>query len=192
MSSGWILIDKADGGLVRRKVDTISDTVQSHLQLIQRGEDLDDKTRNDYKKRKLVEEVIEKIYIVKKGPNFSTTIKKIPTELTAEMIQSGSWKSTQLKDYNLDSMGVVPEAGCLHPLLKVRQNWKEGETVFVTERIKKCFYFIKAKSLQAKMEWIHHLLVSCYSLNYACVLFCYHQLNFKNINCELKPVSTNF
>ena len=67
-------------------------------------------------------EFAEKIYIVKKGPNFSTTIKKIPTELTAEMIQSGSWKSTQLKDYNLDSMGVVPEAGCLHPLLKVREN----------------------------------------------------------------------
>ena len=122
MSSGWILIDKADGGLVKRKVDNISDTVQSHLQLVQKGEGLDDKTRNDYKKRKLVEEVIEKIYIVKKGANFSTTIKKIPTELTAEMIQSGSWKSTQLKDYNLDSMGVVPEAGCLHPLLKVREN----------------------------------------------------------------------
>ena len=67
MSSGWILIDKADGGLVKRKVDNISDTVQSHLQLVQRGEELDDKTRNDYKKRKLVEEVIEKIYIVKKG-----------------------------------------------------------------------------------------------------------------------------
>ena len=127
MSSGWIMIDKADGGIIKKKVESISDTVQSHLKLVQRGDDkaLDDKTRNEYKKRKLVEEVIEKIYIVKKGTNFSTTIKKIPTELTAEMIQSGSWKTTQLKDYNLNSMGVVPNAGCLHPLLKVRAEYRQ-------------------------------------------------------------------
>ena len=127
MSSGWILIDKTDGGLVKKKVECISDTVQSHLRLVLKGDDkaLDDKTRNEYKKRKLVEEVIEKIYIVKKGTNFSTTIKKIPTELTAEMIQTGSWKTTQLKDYNLNSMGVVPNAGCLHPLLKVRAEYRQ-------------------------------------------------------------------
>ena len=127
MSNGWILIDKANGGLVKRKVDSIEDAVKSKLQLLQKGDEssLDDATKNDYKKRKLVEEVTEKIYVLRKGPNFSTSIKKIPTELTAEMIQSGSWRTTQFKDYNLNSLGVEPSSGCLHPLLKVRAEYRQ-------------------------------------------------------------------
>ena len=127
MSNGWILIDKSNGGLVMKKTENISDTVQSHLKLVLKGDDkaLDDKTRNEYKRRKLMEEVTEKIYMIKKGVNFSTSIRKIPTELTAEMIQSGSWKTTTFKDYNLDSMGVEPCSGVLHPLLKVRAEYRQ-------------------------------------------------------------------
>ena len=127
MSNGWILIDKANGGLVKRKVDSIEDAVKSKLQLLQKGDEssLDAATKTDYKKRKLVEEVTEKIYVLRKGPNFSTSIKKIPTELTAEMIQSGSWRTTQFKDYNLNSLGVEPSSGCLHPLLKVRAEYRQ-------------------------------------------------------------------
>lgn len=125
MSNGWILIDKSDGGLVKRKVESIQDVVQSNLKQLQAGKDIDAALKTDYKKRKLVEEVTEKIYLVKKGPSFSTNIKKIPTELTAEMIQSGSWRRTQFKDYNLNSLGAKPDAGCLHPLLKVRAEYRQ-------------------------------------------------------------------
>jgi len=127
MSNGWILIDKSDGGLVKRKVEEIEDLVQKNLGLLQQGKGdlVDEKLKSDYKKRKLVEEVTEKIYNIKKGENFSTTIKKIPTEITPEMIQSGSWKGTNFKPYNLDALGVEPSAGHLHPLLKVRAEYRQ-------------------------------------------------------------------
>jgi len=36
------------------------------------------------------------------------------------MIATGSWKDADFKDFNFDAMGVVPDAGYLHPLMKVR------------------------------------------------------------------------
>jgi len=127
MSNGWIFIDKTDEGLVKRKVAVIEDLVQKNLVLLQQGKDnlVDEKLKSDYKKRKLVEEVTEKIYNITKGENFSTTIQKIPTEITPEMIQSGSWKKTTFKPYNLDALGVEPSAGHLHPLLKVRAEYRQ-------------------------------------------------------------------
>lgn len=64
-------------------------------------------------------------FFLRKGSNFSTKIEKAPTELTPEMISSGSWKTTALKPYNLDSLGQDTGAGCLHPLLKVRAEYRQ-------------------------------------------------------------------
>ncbi|XP_060802019.1 phenylalanine--tRNA ligase alpha subunit [Amyelois transitella] len=127
MSSGWILIDKsAAPPLVKRKVDSIVDTVQEHLNEIKKGIDnLADNVRNDYKKRKLLQEVTVKSFILSKGPQFSTTIKKLETDLTSEMLQTGSWKTLEFKPYNFDALGQPPECGHLHPLLKVRSEFRE-------------------------------------------------------------------
>jgi len=127
MSNGWIFIDKTDGGIVKKKVNEIEDLVQKNLELIKQGngESVNDKLKSDYKKRKLVEEVVEKIYKIKKGSNFSTIIQKVPTEITPEMIQTGSWKETSFKPYNLNALGVEPNAGHLHPLLKVRAEYRQ-------------------------------------------------------------------
>ena len=125
MSNGWIYIDKTGGGLVKRKVDTIEDLVKLNLTALHQGQSIDEALKTEYKKRKLVEEVTEKIYILSKGPEFSTSIKKIPTELTAEMIQSGSWKNTKFKSYNMNSLGVEPSSGFLHPLMKVRAEYRQ-------------------------------------------------------------------
>lgn len=107
MSSGWILIDKSGGPpLVKKKVETITDTVQEHLNEIKKGLDtLPDNVRNDYKKRKLLEQVIVKSFSLSKGPQFSTTIKKLETDLTSEMLLSGAWKTLQFKPYNFDALG---------------------------------------------------------------------------------------
>ncbi|KOB64531.1 Phenylalanyl-tRNA synthetase alpha subunit [Operophtera brumata] len=127
MSSGWILIEKSGGPpLVKKKVDTITDTVQEHLNEIKKGIDnLPDNVRNDYKKRKLLEQVIVKSFLLSKGPQFSTTIKKLETDLTSEMLLSGAWKTLQFKPYNFDALGQPPESGNLHPLLKVRSEFRE-------------------------------------------------------------------
>lgn len=107
MSSGWILIDKSGGPpLVKKKVDTITDTVQDHLNEIKKGIDnLPDNIRNDYKKRKLMQEVTVKSFLLSKGPQFATTIKKLETDLTSEMLLTGSWKNLEFKPYNFDALG---------------------------------------------------------------------------------------
>lgn len=125
MSNGWIVIDKTDGGKVKRKVDSIDDFVRTNLNLLAAEKDVDEKIKTELKKRKLVEEVTEKIYRIKKGENFQTKIEKIPSEITPEMIQSGSWKNSKFKPYNLNALGVDTNSGHLHPLLKVRAEYRQ-------------------------------------------------------------------
>jgi phenylalanyl-tRNA synthetase alpha chain len=38
---------------------------------------------------------------------------------------SGRWKDAQFKKYNFDSLGVQPSVGSLHPLLKVRDEFRQ-------------------------------------------------------------------
>ena len=98
--------------------------VQNNLNFVSKGKDIDEKLKSELKKRKLVEEVTEKIFRIKKGSNFSTSIKKAPADLTADMIQSGGWKNTNFKPYNLEALGVDTNSGHLHPLLKVRAEYR--------------------------------------------------------------------
>ena len=65
LQQGWIYIDKADKGLVKRKVDAISDTVQKDLAAISKGSDeVPDKSLEEYKKRKLLQELTVKRYAI--------------------------------------------------------------------------------------------------------------------------------
>lgn len=41
------------------------------------------------------------------------------------MIRTGSWKELKFKSYNLDAEGKHPLSGNLHPLLNVREQFKE-------------------------------------------------------------------
>lgn len=77
------------------------------------------------KKRKLIEEIIVKSFDLSKGVNFRLKIEKQETELTAEMILKGTWKNKQFKELNFEAMGVPPERGHLHPLLKVREQYRQ-------------------------------------------------------------------
>lgn len=128
MSAGWILVDKSVGApIVKRKIPEIIDTVQHHLADIASGNGLQvvDGLKQEYKKRKLIQEVVVKSFLLKKGPHFSTSLMKLETDLTADMLATGSWKNNTFKDYNFNALGVPPECGCLHPLLKVRAEFRQ-------------------------------------------------------------------
>ncbi|KAJ6222667.1 hypothetical protein RDWZM_001212 [Blomia tropicalis] len=128
MSNKWIAIDKSSGKpLVIRKATTVVDEVRHVLQLVQDGSSnkLTDQKKQELKKRKLIAEINEKSYDVRKAENFSTTIAKPETDISAEMIRDGSWKSKQFKDYNFNAKGIPPECGHLHPLLKVREQFRQ-------------------------------------------------------------------
>lgn len=127
MSNGWIFVDKSGGKpLIKKKVDTIEDHVKIHLNDIQNGKsDIPDSIRNEYKKRKLLQEIVTKSFVLTKGPEFSTTLTKLETDLTVEMLATGLWKDLKFKPYNFDALGAPPERGHLHPLLKVRTEFRQ-------------------------------------------------------------------
>jgi len=128
MSSGWILIDKSGGKpIVKRKVSEIEDMTQRNLKAISENkmQNITDQLKAEYKKRKLIEEVTMKSFDLSKGPEFALTLFKMETDLTTEMLQTGSWRTLKFKDYNLDALGAPLDAGYLHPLLKVRAEFRQ-------------------------------------------------------------------
>ncbi|XP_062387863.1 phenylalanine--tRNA ligase alpha subunit isoform X2 [Sardina pilchardus] len=129
MSNKWIRVDKGHEGGPRvfRMVEKIDDSVQDKLVQIQKGiaDEVDEKEKNELKKRKLLTEVTVKSYWMTKGPSFSTTITKQEAELTPEMITSGSWKQKSFKPYNFEALGVALDCGHLHPLMKVRTQFRQ-------------------------------------------------------------------
>jgi len=127
MSEGWLGLDKAAEGGPRiiRKVDNIVDNVQNMLKTVQSGAAVDDAKLLDLKKRKLVQKEVIKSYTVKKGAEFTLTIEKPEADLTSEMLANGSWKTKKYKDYNFDALGIPPEGGHLHPLMKVRTQYRQ-------------------------------------------------------------------
>lgn len=76
------------------------------------------------KKRKLLDVIIRKSYKVTKGSEFAPERVKMETSLTADMIRSGSWKDVKFKKINLNAAGAVTNGGHLHPLLKVRAQFR--------------------------------------------------------------------
>lgn len=119
----WI---KKDKDLLKANVASIKDTTQEQLLTIQSTKTYPDfKILNDLKKRKLVE--IKKVisFKFKKGTKYATEFVKEETDLTAEMLASGSWKTAQLKPYNFNAKGAPTPSGALHPLNKVRTEFRQ-------------------------------------------------------------------
>ncbi|XP_069676910.1 phenylalanine--tRNA ligase alpha subunit-like [Periplaneta americana] len=128
MSAGWVTVTKISGeAFVTKNVSDIKDMVQEHLKLIVNNvsNEITEEQKQDYKKRKLLQEVITKSLILGKGKSFTTSLEKLETELTQDMIASGSWKEKTFKPYNLDALGITPERGHLHTLLKVRDEFRQ-------------------------------------------------------------------
>jgi phenylalanyl-tRNA synthetase alpha chain len=78
------------------------------------------------KKRKLATLETLKALLVSKGPKFALVRAKPVTDFTREMLMDGSWATATYKPFNLTaSDGREPAGGQLHPLLKVRQEFRE-------------------------------------------------------------------
>ncbi|KZC15056.1 PREDICTED: phenylalanine--tRNA ligase alpha subunit [Dufourea novaeangliae] len=121
--AGWIEMDKSSGiPIVKKKVSSITDVTQNHLKDIA---NLTDRLRSDYKKRKLIQETVIKSIQVRKGLNFTTKVEKLETELTADLLVNGAWKTKKFKPYNFSALGSALEIGHLHPLLKVRSEFRK-------------------------------------------------------------------
>jgi phenylalanyl-tRNA synthetase alpha chain len=129
MSNNWIQLDK-ETKLVRPKQESIQDTVHDLIKSIasmslESNNGLDQKVVSDLKKRKLITETVVKYVIIEKGPYFTLTIDKPEKDLTLGLLQSDEWKTKKFKDYNFNALGIPAERGHLHPLLKVREQFRQ-------------------------------------------------------------------
>lgn len=130
MQQKWVAIDKSSGQpRVVPKVESIEDAALEVLKAI-RDDPSDPKgvsaaQLQQMSKRKLVTLRKWSTFEATRGPKFALERKKPATDLTAEMIQKGTWKNQEFKEYNFDSYGLIPEGGYLHPLLKVRTQFRK-------------------------------------------------------------------
>jgi len=66
-----------------------------------------------------------KFYLVEKGDKFSLSIEKPETDLNKDLISSDDYKHKAFKAYNYKTKGLDVANGSLHPLLKVRSQFRE-------------------------------------------------------------------
>jgi len=119
-------ISKTGDGKLRATVDSIEDVTKQQLALIQKTRTHpDSKVLADLRKRKLIRPQKVLAYRLHKGPSFALEIAKEETELTFDMLASGSWKSANFKAYNFQALGADQHAGALHPLSKVREEFRK-------------------------------------------------------------------
>ncbi|KAK3074655.1 Phenylalanyl-tRNA synthetase, beta subunit, cytoplasmic [Teratosphaeriaceae sp. CCFEE 6253] len=125
----WI---KKDGDSLVSLTDSVTDTTRQQLLYAQTHHTFQDsKLLKDYSKRKLVTTRKAISYVARKGPRWAREMPVEVTDLTAEMIADGSWKTATFKPYNfkakgtLGGEGVGGGTGALHPLNKVREEFRK-------------------------------------------------------------------
>lgn len=123
--NGWI---KKDGDVLKlndkyNKESLPEDEVAMQLKDINKI--TDKKLLADLKKRKLATVSKAFSFKVEKAKDFSTKITKFETDITNDMVSTGSWENAKFKPYNFNSEGIMPSAGALHPLNKVREEFRQ-------------------------------------------------------------------
>ncbi|TLD13395.1 uncharacterized protein PgNI_04915 [Pyricularia grisea] len=121
----WISKSK-DGKKLMAVAESIKDTTREQLLEIQsKHTHPDAKVLTELKKRKLIKPQKVISFEVSKGDKFALEIAKEETDLTADMLASGAWKTATFKPYNFNALGAAQDAGALHPLSKVRSEFRQ-------------------------------------------------------------------
>ncbi|KAH9411067.1 tRNA synthetase class II [Ordospora pajunii] len=115
----WI---RKEGSRVFRVVGDIEDGIRKMAANLKCGNASEDELET-LRRRKLVYKKKNVVLIATKGPMFFEASSYV-TELTAGMVQSGSYKNAVFKNYNFDTRGSAPQSGSLHPLMKMRDDFK--------------------------------------------------------------------
>ncbi|ORY30220.1 tRNA synthetases class II core domain (F)-domain-containing protein [Naematelia encephala] len=120
----WIA--KEGSGFVRA-VEAPSDETAEQLRIVLEKGDYPaaEAVLKELQKRKLIQPRKHIHYSISKGPQFALEVKQLETDLTVEMLQSGAWKDASFKQYNFAAAGQPTEHGALHPLLKVREEFRQ-------------------------------------------------------------------
>jgi len=127
MQAKWIKMDKPTK-MVSKTV-SLDDVVDELPKQLSDLSICNDSIKTALKKRKLFTESTINSFTISKGPDFdsqkATVLVKQETDLTADMINTGSWKKTTFKPYNFNAKGIRPDSGYLHPLMKTRSVYRQ-------------------------------------------------------------------
>jgi len=131
MKNKWA--KKAADKLVALKgAGEVSDETREQLRALKqaggdasKAEALDDKAIAALKKRKIISLVTTNYLSVTRGKAYAAKRIKRAADLTKEMLDSGEWKTTPFKPYNFLTVGEKVGGGYLHPLLKVRAEFRK-------------------------------------------------------------------
>nr|WCZ58720.1 phenylalanine-tRNA ligase alpha subunit [Seculamonas ecuadoriensis] len=121
MQRKWFKTEKRGKDVfVGRASEDVVDTVVEQLRTLSLGQPIDEPEFAKLKKRNLASVAVVKSFSVTKGPQYRPQRAALETDLTAEMLASGSWENASFKKYNFAAAGKPIESGYFHPLLKVR------------------------------------------------------------------------
>ncbi|KMV65888.1 phenylalanyl-tRNA synthetase subunit alpha [Encephalitozoon cuniculi EcunIII-L] len=115
----WI---RREGNRVFRNVESIEDTVRNMVISMKRGTASAEEVEA-LRKRKLVSRRKKIVFIATKGPMFFDNTSYV-TELTSEMVLDGSYRDLSFKHYNFNAEGNAPQCGSIHPLMKIREDFR--------------------------------------------------------------------
>jgi phenylalanyl-tRNA synthetase alpha chain len=113
-----------------KTMEEVSDETQAQLKALEAADGvaegaIDSKQVNLLKRRKLITQVTRKSYSVVRGAEYAPKRVKKAADLTKEMLDSGAWKTTPFKPYSFLAVGEKVGGGYLHPLLKVRAEFRK-------------------------------------------------------------------
>lgn len=128
MKNKWLAKNK---NLIIRNTNSVEDETALILRQLSSGVEISEDDLKNLKRRKLVNQQIRKSYRIEKGEEFSETRQKRWADITREMLgnrddmESGThWSERKFKPVNFSAMGAPLSGGSLHPLLKVRAEFR--------------------------------------------------------------------
>ncbi|GAX23645.1 phenylalanyl-tRNA synthetase alpha chain [Fistulifera solaris] len=130
MQNKWIQKEKETKSLVPAvAAGDVKDEIVEQLQALREGKFAEDAISSEVskalKKRKLINLTIRKSMKVARGPSYAPVRKRKAADLTKEMLETGAWQTTEFKPYNFQAFGEKVGGGYLHPLLKVRAEFRK-------------------------------------------------------------------
>jgi phenylalanyl-tRNA synthetase alpha chain len=141
MQKRWCAFDKATKSFTRKAggAETpVQDVTQAQLAHVAATAGVEDgfdseawperkpgETYKALKKRKFVTLVTTTSFACARGPNYARTFVKPVADLTMEMLKAKTWQSANFKSYNFNSLGAPVGGGALHPLMKVRSEFRQ-------------------------------------------------------------------
>lgn len=119
-------LDKRDGETyITRSAETFEDSTREVLAKAAKNEHIDPADVQNLKRRKLATIETAKTFKLTKGPTYSRERRERAVgDITAKMLQDGSWKTAEFKEYNFDAAAPEIDGGALHPLLKTREEFR--------------------------------------------------------------------